>query len=168
MPKLKRSEITQDILKRALCYDRSSGHFTWAFKPNRRIAIGSRAGFHNGHGYMAIRLYGIIYMAHHLAWLWEYGHLPRNEIDHINRNSQDNRIENLRDVPKSVNCQNRTKALSHNKTGVLGVASHHGSYQVVIGVNRKQKYIGRFRSIGQAEAAYLKAKAEFHPNGVIA
>jgi hypothetical protein len=45
------------------------------------------------------------------------------EIDHINRNKADNRLENLRCVTHVENCKNRSRR-KDNKTGVPGVSYH--------------------------------------------
>lgn len=45
--------------------------------------------------------------AHRFVWFIYYGEWPKNEIDHINGDKRDNRIENLRDVTPRENCRNR-------------------------------------------------------------
>ncbi len=51
-------------------------------------------------------------MAHRLIWIYHYGPIPEGfEIDHINRKRDDNRIENLRVVPRRLNHLNRTPGL---------------------------------------------------------
>lgn len=40
---------------------------------------------------------------HRFAWFYHYGELPKFEIDHINKDKKDNRIENLRDVSHKFN-----------------------------------------------------------------
>src|SRR5690349_4205586 len=47
--------------------------------------------------------------AHRLVWVLHYGSWPTGCLDHINGCRTDNRIENLRDGPVSVNARNRAR-----------------------------------------------------------
>lgn len=58
-----------------------------------------------------------------LVWLWHNGTFPEKQLDHINGNTLDDRIENLRDVSISINMRNRRKS-SNNTTGYTGVYFH--------------------------------------------
>lgn len=59
--------------------------------------------------------------AHRIIWLLKKKKIDADlEIDHINRNTLDNRIENLRLITKSRNMQNRKKC-TRNTSGVKGV-----------------------------------------------
>jgi hypothetical protein len=49
---------------------------------------------------------GKLYGAARLAWLYVHGEWPKNQIDHINRLRDDNRLVNLRDVTHTENCNN--------------------------------------------------------------
>lgn len=71
-------------------------------------------------GYKEGTLLGFHVLAHRMAWAIHYGRWPRNEIDHINGCEWDNRIENLRDVPRSINRRNSKKVAS-NTSGFNGV-----------------------------------------------
>ena len=41
--------------------------------------------------------------AHRLVWFYIHGKWPEMELDHINNNKRDNRIENLREVTRGEN-----------------------------------------------------------------
>ena len=71
-------------------------------------------------GYLIIKVKGKQFKAHRIAWLLCYGYFPKSELDHINRNKLDNRIENLRESNRSE--QNRNKDKKPNKkTGQIGI-----------------------------------------------
>lgn len=71
-------------------------------------------------GYLIIKVKGKQFKAHRIAWLLYYGYFPKSELDHINRNKLDNRIENLRESNRSE--QNRNKDRKPNKeTGQIGI-----------------------------------------------
>lgn len=71
-------------------------------------------------GYLIIKVKSKQFKAHRIAWLLNYGHFPKSELDHINRNKLDNRIENLRESNRSE--QNRNKDRKPNKeTGQIGI-----------------------------------------------
>lgn len=71
-------------------------------------------------GYRQISVDGKLWLLHRLIWLWHHGYLPEHQLDHINRDRTDNRIENLREVSHSCNTRN-SGARASNKTGVKGV-----------------------------------------------
>ncbi|NJM09579.1 MAG: HNH endonuclease [Bdellovibrionaceae bacterium] len=81
---------------------------------------GKPAGFRTADGYIYVGIYPDKYPAHHIVWLLHYKQWPKYEIDHINGNRADNRIENLRDVTRSIN----GKGFSNRKpkqSGYIGV-----------------------------------------------
>lgn len=57
-------------------------------------------------GYLIIKIKGSQYKAHRLVFAYFNNRLPIGEIDHINRNRTDNRIENLRECSRLENCKN--------------------------------------------------------------
>jgi len=69
-----------------------------------------------------VGLHGKRYKVHRIVWfLIHKVLLNRSEqIDHINRNPFDNRIENLRVVSQKLNNRNKNKT-KNNRTGVTGV-----------------------------------------------
>ena len=87
--------LTHQQLTKMLEYDPDTGHFTWLwhYKVNSRIS-GTRAGTIKSHGIM-IKIAGIAYYAHNLAFFYINGKMPENQVKHINGNKFDNRFENL-------------------------------------------------------------------------
>lgn len=76
------------------------------------------------YGYLILKIKGHQYKAHRIVWLLNKGEFPKSEIDHINRNKLDNRIENLRESNRTQ--QNRNKDIKVNaETGVRGVYVDH-------------------------------------------
>lgn len=111
-------------------------------------------------GYLKIRLNGSRSKAvacHRVVWLLNTGKWPKGEIDHINRNRADNRIENLRDVPKHVNLANRPDAAS-----MTGTTWHpeKGKWKAKIQQNNKCIHLGYFNTQIEAHEAYLRARRE--------
>jgi HNH endonuclease len=142
-------------LKSALSYDEKLGHLYW-------IKTGKRAGCEHSSGYRMIGIKGKKYKEHRIIWLFFYGQHPTFDVDHINRVKNDNRIINLRKANEMQNAQNMVKAQSHSKTGVLGVSPSKYGFVSSIQVNGIKKYLGRFKTIQEAEKVYLSAKKELH------
>ena len=73
---------------------------------------------------------------HQVVWVLNYGALP-SLIDHINGNTKDNRIENLREVDMSKNAENRVMRWKPNAlTGLPGVYKSNDGFQIYIGKRR--------------------------------
>lgn len=98
--------------------------------------------------------------AHRLAWLIVYGELPNGEIDHINQVKNDNRISNLRDVPKELNQRNGTRKCN-NTSGIVGVSWHkqRGKWCAQASIDGKHYHLGLFEEITAAETAARKFRA---------
>jgi hypothetical protein len=156
-------ELTQSALKELLHYDPDTGVFRWAKKPSKNISVGSKAGSPHCKGYTAIGINKERHLAHRLAWLYVYGEMPSNVIDHINRDRSDNRITNLRPVTRSENQQNH-KIFSNNTSGVSGVywSKKDKKWHARIWAGKRAKSVGYFLTIEEAKAARTKAEREFY------
>jgi len=81
--------------------------------------------------------------AHTLHWYIVYGYLPKR-LDHINRDRDDNRINNLRECTKSQNNRNKTKKLNcTSKYNGVSWDKSSNKWRAQIKLN-KVKNLGRF------------------------
>ncbi|MGV8869313.1 MAG: HNH endonuclease signature motif containing protein [Janthinobacterium svalbardensis] len=157
-----KSPLIQARLHEVLNYDRETGTFTWKKSTSGRPIVGKVAGSDDGNGYISIGIDGTNYRAHRLAWLYVHGSFPPNQIDHKDGRRSNNAIANLREATNEENQQNQRVRGSGKP---LGVHFHKatGRWSASIGVNGKQKWLGRFATEAGATSTYLAAKAEFHP-----
>lgn len=141
----------RDHLKAKYTYDPETGIFTRNTAWGRQKA-GDEAGCLSPQGYRYLNFCGRATPAHRLAWLWVYGEWPTGDVDHVNRNRLDNRIENLRVVTRSLNIHNSVgRAMSGDK-GVTA-ASKGKKWEARIMVNHKAIYLGRYATVEEAAAA---------------
>jgi hypothetical protein len=89
------NNVTPERLKEMLSYDRETGIFVWKAK-GRGIRHGKRAGSLDS-GYRYIVVDGAAYLAQRLAWLFVYGEWPKNVLRFLNDDTDDCRIDNLKD-----------------------------------------------------------------------
>jgi len=162
--------ITQKRANELLRYDPDSGYLFWRAIPRRGIRGGNRAGGIS-HGYITVGIGGRRYPTHRIIWLMHYGRFPE-QIDHIDHDRSNNKLENLRSVTNAENQRNRTISRK-NTSGITGVYWHKLAAKWVAQIAFKGKviYLGIFTDIGDAIKARKMAekKYQYHPNhGMIA
>lgn len=101
-----------DYIRQYFIYN-SDGTFTRTDRKNSKGSL-------DKDGYLIIKIKGKQYKAHRLVFAYHNGRFPTMEIDHINRNRLDNRIENLREVDRQVNVNNTARKVNPD-TGVVGI-----------------------------------------------
>lgn len=155
--------ITAEEVRELFDYDPASGLLTRRITRSSKAIAGAVAGNKDSKGYLQICINRKVYRVHRLIWLHVHGAWPDHEIDHVNGVRDDNRLCNLRDVPRALNSQNLRTALSNNKTGYLGVSlGHNGKWVAQIKLNRKIKHLGYFSTPEAAHEAYLQKKRLIH------
>ncbi len=152
---------TQTRLKYLLTYDEETGEFTRNFKRGGR-SKGSVAGTIESNGHRQMRIDGVLYLAHRLAWLYTYGEWPPYELDHINNIRDDNRLCNLRLAKPGQNAKNR-KLNKNNISGFKGVSYHNsGRWQAQIQSDKCLVYLGLYETPEEAYEAYKNAALRLH------
>lgn len=140
---------TDSLFKTAMARDIWNRRF-----PGQRITIKRMRN-----GYDAIRIHSTLILIHRLIWVLHYGEWPKGELDHINGDIRDNRIENLRDVNKSFNMRNQYLR-KDNTSGMPGVVwcKGHKSWRVNVATPERRHYIGSFKTKEEAIQARLDAQ----------
>ena len=97
--------ITQQVVRER--FDYQEGQLVYRYTVHSRGVKGQVAGSRHHTGYYYVKVNNERYPLHHIIWLYHKGQMPVHEIDHVDNDKGNNRIENLRDVPHSVNQHNR-------------------------------------------------------------
>ena len=157
----------EDTLREALSYDAESGELRWKEdwwpKSTANRVAGHVASTKNGRTkYRRIEHRRKAFPAHRVAWLLYYGEWPKREIDHIDGDGLNNKIENLRLADRRQNSFNRPK-YKNNKSGFKGVQARAcGRFYAHIGFEGKLIHIGTYLTAESAARAYDEKARELH------
>lgn len=155
--------MNEELIKRLLRYDPETGFLHWR-EDRRRCKSGSVAGnIHKGSGYIRVEVDGKGMSAHRVAWFLHHGQWPVDQIDHINKDKTDNRIENLREA---TNGQNRANTRSSSKHGLKGVAFKpwlkDRPWEARITASKRVLSLGCYPTKEEAHKAYCDAAKRLH------
>jgi hypothetical protein len=156
-----------------LTYDPGTGNLIWKPKPddakdakrwNKRYAH-KVAGYERPYR-IDVRVYVRIgptaTAAHNIVWEMHHGPMAHGFVpDHIDGNTLNNRIENLRPATNSQNACN-SRARSNARSGLKGVAYRRGAWVARIMIRGRAMHIGQFRTKGMAAVARAKAAIRYH------
>jgi hypothetical protein len=156
-----------EYLRQRLTYEPETGRLIWKNNPSFSKRWNSRfpeneAGTINPRGYLRVSIDNWVYQAHRIIWAIHYGEWADGEIDHIDGNKVNNRIDNLRMVDRVENSRNM-RTPKDNTSGVMGVSRHKksGKWTARIKANGVYHYLGLFVSFDDAVAARKKAEKAF-------
>lgn len=156
-------DLTVDLLNELFEYDKETGELSW--KMSRGTAKkGNVVGSDNGLGYLRASINSKLYLVHRLVFLMHKGYLPVI-LDHIDGNSRNNRIENLRPASQSQNQHNR-KTGKNNTSGFKGVSYHKKSakFRARISHLNQSIFLGAYNTPEEADVAVRAAREELHGN----
>ena len=172
--------ITPKELRSLLHYDPGTGVLTWQSRPldmfgSYRVYRSWNARFAGKPAFTATGprgdyYIGLIhrkpYVAHRVAWAIHHGRWPETTLDHINGDTHDNRIENLRLAEHGTNMRNKRKYLS-NTSGETGVYQRKdtGKWVAQAQIDGRFVYGGQHRTKVDAVSARKKllSQSDFTP-----
>ena len=154
--------ITKDFL--LTIFEYKNGELYWKIKTSKNTIIGSKAGSLYKNGYFVTTINYKRYYKHRLIYMMHHGYMPKI-IDHIDNNSQNNKIENLRNASSSQNMCNQ-KIRIDNKSGAKGIGWHKiaKKWRASIRFENKQYHLGLFDNINDAKQAISLKRIELHTN----
>jgi hypothetical protein len=147
--------------------DRETGKLFWLNPPKRLPYLkGEEAGLPNKANtkfYWVIQINGKKIKRSRLVYYMVNGKWPDNCIDHINGDSLDDRPENIREATVTQNSWNhRTRLKKQNLPMGVRKNGKFETYTARIGYNKKMITIGTFKTIEEAQNAYITRKKELY------
>jgi hypothetical protein len=170
---------TLDIkaLRESLDYNPETGLLTWKKRPlshfvnkhvekrwNARFG-GKKAGSLKKVGqinYRKVCINGWTFHVHRVALALHLGSWPVDQIDHIDGDGENNRLNNLRIVSSTENSRNQ-KLHKNNTSGYNGVRwrKEKRKWVAQIGINGVHHYLGSFTNIKDAIDARARANDKY-------
>ncbi len=148
MNRIDRCELA---LSKGYKYDKETGVITNIY--------GKQINCKHSHGYVYMSFYHnkkqYRLLGHHFAWYFMNGAFE-GELDHVNGDKSDNRISNLRNVSRQLNCWNMVNAKGYY------YSERDKLFYAQITVNRKVIKLGSFKNKEEAASAYMRAKSIHH------
>jgi len=151
--------ITKELTESLFTY--KDGRLYWK-NTFSRIKAGQLAGSVSTRGYWVVGIKQKRYKLHRLIFLMHHGFVPKY-IDHINGNSGDNRIENLRVATAVQNAYNAKKP-KNNTSGLKNISWDKDSKKWVVRlkINETLKNFGRYNDIDYAKFVAEAMRYKYH------
>lgn len=172
---------TPDELRQLLTYDPDTGKLFWKERGPEWFADGKHSSTRSAatwnaryagteafttadrFGYRQGAIFGRTYRGHRVIWAIAYGHWPELDVDHINGDTSDNRLSNLRESTKMENSYNRG-CPANNTSGFKGVFWHRRRARWGAKIRHQGRRIdlGLFLDKTDAAKAYDAAARKHH------
>ncbi len=158
----KQDVLTKDHLHKVFEYRDGVIVRRWDEKKSHRINYrfaGKEAGAVAKVGYRLISIGKFREYAHRIVWIMHNGAIPyQYEIDHVNGDKLDNRIENLRLATRGQNSMNKVAQIN-NTSGCKGVVwdSSIHRWRARLQKDGRMKYLGIYSDKSDAITAVMRA-----------
>ncbi len=129
---------------------------------SNKFKIGDQVGSLTWSNYLRTKINYKSYFVHKIIFLMHHGYIPQI-VDHIDGNTLNNKIENLRAANLSQNQFNRGID-KRNTSGFKNVSwcKRTKTWQVSICVHKKKIGLGRFKDLELADLVAQEARDKYH------
>jgi hypothetical protein len=143
-------------------FDYIDGHLYWKSNRGSNRLKGKKAGWLNEGRHYDVMYKNKTHKMHRIIFLMHHGYLPK-EIDHIDGNPLNNKINNLREVTHSQNMQN-SRLRKDNISGEKGVIwdKTKNRWRVNCVLDKKQYHGGYHKNLTDAIDSVRKLRAKLH------
>lgn len=159
-PRPPRENLTHAQLLSLLHYDPETG--VWRKRSNKPQSEWRQVGHIGGRNYTVITVFRVAYLSHRLAWFYVYGKWPEHEIDHINHDTYDNRMCNLREATSHQNMCNATATRKQALPRGVVRTSKSRTFTAQIKIDGRKKHLGTFETADDASEFYELAAEMIH------
>ena len=122
---------------------------------------GKQAGHFNKDGYNVVSVKCRYIYAHRIVFFMHYRYWPE-QIDHFDRDSSNNKIENLRECSNSENGRNRGEFKNQSIYGRNIKKSLNGKFQVMLTFNGRKVSFGNFADLELAQLVASEAREKYY------
>ena len=166
---------TQEYFNSLLHYDKETGFLYWKERPAtckqnnifnskfKNKKVGSvKLGHRSKTEYLTTKIGDKYYAVHRIIFFLNYGYMPE-QVDHIDHNGLNNKLDNLRASNNKDNSRNLPMQKS-NKSGYIGVNWHKSAKKWQARANDKNGKridLGRYDNIEDAISVRKKYEKEF-------
>lgn len=155
--------ITKEVLN--AIFDYKDGFLYWKISYNPKIVIGSQFGYVNVYTNATRyrgKVLGHTYLMARLIFLYHNNQLSEC-IDHIDHDTMNNKIENLRAATKLENNRN-SSSRKNSSSQYCGVSFHIRikKWGASVRINNRQIHIGYFDSEIEAALAYNRFAVKYY------
>ena len=145
-------------------FEYKDGKLLWKTSRSNVIAVGQEAGTRYAKGYRRVYFDGKTHGVHRVIWQMFNGDIPDGmQVDHIDGNPENNKIENLRLVTSQQNAMNRIHK-GKIKIKNVSMCAKNGKYKVSLQANTKRIFCGYFEDLELAELVATEARHKYHGN----
>ena len=145
-------------IRTAFTYD--NGVLRWQASPSRNVKAGSAAGSANQRGYVQIQWNRKLFVAHKLIFAYHHGWIPPL-VDHIDGDTTNNKIENLRAATVAEN-QYNSRRRADNASGYKNVRKRGLKWQVCVVKDGRKNHYGCFDTLDAAVLVAQQAREQLH------